>query len=340
MASNKLPISEPKENHTVNSNKNALTKSKAENKAANKAEKNDNNTSIPSVKQKKDVYIIAKSESEPSDSTPTPVMAMLESYSVPVEDTKSYKYLNIAADGIGKALESLNILANDSIDEHYLAFSTVVNGVNDFADQNDMAKDTVLFSAMPNPNSDAGSGAASNDSASTSKRSSSQAAKIALDTAENTESLSDESENSSPEYGTHNVVASYEVMADTDNYYSVRVDAVSDVGYIDEYSAHFTVDKNKESIVSLDDMYSGIPEYKEKLYDNICSQMKQRSEADKDVEYYIGSNGFEKVSGNEDFYINDCEEVVITYEKGTVAPYEQGESVFNVGKPDRLNTNN
>lgn len=133
------------------------------------------------------------------------------------------------------------------------------------------------------------------------------------------------------------VKASYEVMADTDNYYSVRVDAVADVGFIDELSNHYTVDKNKESVVTLDDVYSDVPEYKERLYDNISSQMKQRMKEDENVQYYIGDGGFTGISGNEDFYMNDREEVVITYERGIVAPYSQGESVFNVGRTDELN---
>ena len=276
----------------------------------------------PTAKQSDTAYSIAYMGKPVQNEKEADIKAYTESVSAADTDDNGYKYLEIAADGIGKALESLNIMANDYIDGHYTAYTALAKG----------SSDTVMFS-MANLQ------AAENDAGADSENiTAKQSAPIPDDENEvrsmrmgANEALEDSAADM-PE-----VKASYEVMADTDNYYSVRVDAVADVGFIDELSNHYTVDKNKESVVTLDDVYSDVPEYRERLYDNISSQMKQRMKEDENVQYYIGDGGFTGISGNEDFYMNDREEVVITYERGIVAPYSQGESVFNVGRTDELN---
>lgn len=236
---------------------------------------------------------------------------------------KGYKYLEIAAENIGKALESLNVIANDRIDEHYSTYTAMANG----------SADTMMFS-MINPElvNDADNGVSEKESAdmkidsSFANEDNTRSMKMA------SEDLAEESSCDKPE-----ITAGYVVMADTKNYYSVRVDAETNDRFADEYSAYYTVDKNKDSIVTLDDIYSDVPQYRQKLYNNICSQMTQRMEEDKNTEYYIGEGGFESITGDEDFYLNNSEEVVITYRDGTVAPYGQGKSEFNVGTTDELN---
>lgn len=275
----------------------------------------------PTAKQSDTAYSIAYTGKPVQNEKEADIKADTESVSAADTDGSGYKYLEIAADGIGKALESLNIMANDYIDGHYTAYVASAKG----------SADTVMFSM-------ASGAAAVNDAGADSKNTAVQQSESVTDDVRNMRSMkmsleaAEDSAADMPE-----VKASYEVMADTDNYYSVRVDAVADVGFIDELSNHYTVDKNKESVVTLDDVYSDVPEYKERLYDNISSQMKQRMKEDENVQYYIGDGGFTGISGNEDFYMNDREEVVITYERGIVAPYSQGESVFNVGRTDELN---
>lgn len=275
----------------------------------------------PTAKQSDTAYSIAYTGKPVQNEKEADIKADTESVSAADTDGSGYKYLEIAADGIGKALESLNIMANDYIDGHYTAYIASAKG----------SADTVMFSM-------ASGAAAVNDAGADSENTAVQQSESVTDYVSNMRSMkmsleaAEDSAADMPE-----VKASYEVMADTDNYYSVRVDAVADVGFIDELSNHYTVDKNKESVVTLDDIYSDVPEYKERLYDNISSQMKQRMKEDENVQYYIGNGGFTSISGNEDFYMNDREEVVITYERGIVAPYSQGESVFNVGRTDELN---
>lgn len=275
----------------------------------------------PTAKQSDTAYSIAYTGKPVQNEKEADIKADTESVSAADTNGSGYKYLEIAADGIGKALESLNIMANDYIDGHYTAYVASAKG----------SADTVMFSM-------ASGAAAVNDAGADSENTAVQQSESVTDYVSNMRSMkmsleaAEDSAADMPE-----VKASYEVMADTDNYYSVRVDAVADVGFIDELSNHYTVDKNKESVVTLDDVYSDVPEYKERLYDNISSQMKQRMKEDENVQYYIGNGGFTGISGNEDFYMNDREEVVITYERGIVAPYSQGESVFNVGRTDELN---
>lgn len=315
---------EQKQNDTSSAaeNKSENTKTNKNGASSKKSADKKKSSQNPTAKQNDTVYSIAYTGKPVQNEKQSDINAEAEAVSTADSGGSGYKYLEIAADGIGKALESLNIIANDYIDEHYTAYVAAAKG----------SADTVMFSM-------ASGAAAVNDAGADSENTAAQQSEPATDDVSNMRSMKMSLEEACEDSAADmpEVKASYEVMANTDNYYSVRVDAVADVGFINEFSNHYTVDKNKESVVTLDDVYSDVPEYKERLYDNISSQMKQRMEEDENVQYYIGDGGFSGISGNEDFYMNDREEVVITYERGTVAPYDQGKSEFNVGTADELN---
>ena len=315
---------EQKQNDTSSAARNKSGNAKTNNsgKSGEKSADKEKSSKKSTQKQGDAIYNIARTAKPMPSEKESDTKAAAEESSAADSGTGGYKYLEIAADGIGKALESLNIIANDYIDGHYTAYVAAAKG----------SADTVMFSAESGA-------AAANDSGGGSENITEKQIAPTADNAITMRSMNKQTDKVLEDYAAEmpEVKASYEVMSDTDNYYSVRVDAVADVGYTDEFSSHYTVDKNTESIVTLDDVFSEVPQYKEKLYDNILSQMKQRMKDDENVQYYIGADGFSGISGNEDFYMNDREEVVITYESGTVAPYGQGESVFNVGRTDELN---
>ena len=210
------------------------------------------------------------------------------------------QYIEIAAEGIGKALDSLNLSVNQYIGELYASH-----------DVNMPAVAGMLRSGAGMP-------------------------KLADYSAELEESQENTVNSGGAEETAKKVIPhsknSYDVLCDSEKYYSVKINTEFDDEPERVYTKTYTIDKKKEAIVALDDLYSDNVNYKAELYDNICSQMKERMKENDNIQYYI-DYGFSEITGNEDFYFNNAEEVVITFEAGAVAPYEQGQSSFNVGTP-------
>lgn len=218
------------------------------------------------------------------------------------------KYIEIAAEGIGKALDSLNLTVNGYIGELYASHNTDMPAVS--AARSYMAPAQAQTESLDSSVVGSGGSAKKQPEATLDSNVAEDAAVKAEPQANN----------------------SYEVLCDSQKYYSVKINTEFEDEPGELYTKTYTVDKKKEAVVTLDEMYSGKPGYKAELYDNICSQMERQMEQDKNIHYYIGY-GFSEITGEEDFYINSADEVVITFAAGTVAPYNQGESSFNVGTP-------
>lgn len=221
------------------------------------------------------------------------------------------KYIEIAAEGIGKALDSLNLTVNGYIGELYATHNAEMPAVS-------AARSYIAPAAgsAKQAQTESLDGIAGGSGGSAKKQ-----PEIALDS----DVAEDVAVKAEPQANN-----SYEVLCNSEKYYSVKINTEFEDEPGTLYTKTYTVDKKKEAVVTLDDVYSGKPGYKAELYDNICSQMERQMEQDKDIQYYIGY-GFSEITGEEDFYINSAEEVVITFDAGTVSPYKQGESSFNVG---------
>lgn len=103
-----------------------------------------------------------------------------------------------------------------------------------------------------------------------------------------------------------NVDASYEVLTDSERYFSIEVH--TKINEEQQENKMFTVDKAKSEIITLDSLYNYDENYKNELSKKINEQI------DKDAEITI--------TGFENFYLNENEEVIISLAQGE----------FNVGQ--------
>lgn len=242
--------------------------------------------------------VAPKKESTLTEQTHTDKMAISEDKATGGNTLN--QYIEIAAQGIGKALDSLNLSVNQYIGELYAVHDA------DMPAAVGVLRSVAETSMMADYNAE-------------------------LEEAQENMVNSGAAEEKSKEV-TPQAKNSYDVLCDGERYYSVKINTEFEDEPEKVYTKTYTVDKGKEAIVALDDLYSDNDNYKTELYDNICSQMKEQMKENDNIQYYIGY-GFLEITGNEDFYINNAEEVVITFDAGVVAPYEQGQSSFNVGTP-------
>ncbi len=134
----------------------------------------------------------------------------------------------------------------------------------------------------------------------------------------------------------YSITNDYKVITDNEKYFSVEITTCLVMAGGTEFRRDFTVDKTKERVIELSDIYSGIEDWKTLLTENIKHQMEEQMENDDAVIYFIGDMGFSQITGNENFYITESGDIVITFDEYEVAPGSMGVVSFNVGSINEL----
>jgi hypothetical protein len=95
-----------------------------------------------------------------------------------------------------------------------------------------------------------------------------------------------------------------------------------------------TIDKEKELLITLPSLFKD-NSYKEIMSDNIKAQMRKQMKADEDKIYWVDVDGkeesienFDKISADQNFYINAEEKLVISFDEYEVAPGYMGVQEF------------
>lgn len=128
----------------------------------------------------------------------------------------------------------------------------------------------------------------------------------------------------------------YEVICDTEDWFTLRI-LVSEVeASSDEYYKYYHIDKATEELVELGDLFAD-DKYLDVISENIHEQMKAQMEADEEemVFYWIESEFEEerecyKITADQNFYFNEAGGIVIVYNKYDVAPGYMGCPEFAV----------
>ena len=127
----------------------------------------------------------------------------------------------------------------------------------------------------------------------------------------------------------------YDVAADTDRWYTVRVvreeTAASGAAEVDYY----TFDKSTGESVILSDLFEK-DAYIAHISENIKDQMRAQMKRDDSVSYFIDSDlpdeDFKEIDPNQDFYIDEDGGLVVCFDEYEVAPGSMGTVSFKVPK--------
>ncbi|MDM5326221.1 RsiV family protein [Neobacillus sp. CF12] len=126
------------------------------------------------------------------------------------------------------------------------------------------------------------------------------------------------------------VESGYVIKTDNEKILSIGRYVVDTVGSSSTTFKYDTIDKKKHLILTLPILFEN-QNYIEKISENIKDQMKQQMKEDKTKVYWILDAGvenpidpFEKITANHNFYINQENKLVISFDKYEVAPGYMG----------------
>lgn len=130
--------------------------------------------------------------------------------------------------------------------------------------------------------------------------------------------------------GNIGVESGYVVKTDNEKILSIGRYVVNTVGSSSTTFKYDTIDKKKQVILTLPILFKN-QNYIETISENIKDQMKQQMKEDKTKVYWILNAGvenpldpFEKITANHNFYINQDNKLVISFDKYEVAPGYMG----------------
>ena len=123
------------------------------------------------------------------------------------------------------------------------------------------------------------------------------------------------------EQGYASLDISHEVLTDNEKYFSLDIAAVDTQASGYEFHKYYTIDKQKDRIIELKDLFETGEDYVAEISEEIIRQMK----ADPETPYFIGEQeegfeGFTKIDENQNFYINEQGQLVIAFDEYEVGP--------------------
>ncbi len=127
----------------------------------------------------------------------------------------------------------------------------------------------------------------------------------------------------------------YEVVTDTDTWFTLRLNIleIQASGY--QYSKYYHIDKNTGRQMTLSDLFREDADYITVISENIKTQMKEQMAADEGIVYFLDSEdmpgvSFDKIQPDQDFYFNQDGEIVIEFDEYEVAPGYMGIVSFTI----------
>lgn len=127
----------------------------------------------------------------------------------------------------------------------------------------------------------------------------------------------------------------YEVVTDTDTWFTLRLNIleIQAGGY--QYSKYYHIDKNTGGQVILSDLFREDADYITAISENIKTQMKEQMAADEGIVYFIEGDdmpgdGFDQIQSDQDFYFNEDGELVIEFDEYEVSPGYMGIVSFTI----------
>lgn len=133
---------------------------------------------------------------------------------------------------------------------------------------------------------------------------------------------------------------SYNVVADTNDIFSLKINGLETAASGYQYSKVYNLDKNTGEIIELKDIFKENSNYVEVLSENIKNQMRKAMKEDENVSYFIDKEddeldtNFEEIKADQNFYIDNENNIVILFDEYEVAPGFMGAVEFTINKND------
>ncbi len=137
------------------------------------------------------------------------------------------------------------------------------------------------------------------------------------------------------EEGHQSVDLEYEVITDSDRLFSIRFDKLVVMASGAQSVKIYHIDKQTGEIIGLKDIFKDGVDFIDPISDNIKEQMKEQMAGDEGKMYFLESDdmpgeGFESITEDTTFYVNDSGKLVIVFDEYEVAPGYMGSVEFEI----------
>ena len=126
--------------------------------------------------------------------------------------------------------------------------------------------------------------------------------------------------------GVHALNVSYAVVTDTEDWFTLRVDATLASGSSEEIARYYHMDKRSGKSVQLSDLFPAGVDYVTALSDEVRSQMQARLEAGED----FFPEDFTAIAPDQNFYWAEDGSLVLVFDEYSIAPGSMGMPEFSI----------
>lgn len=141
-------------------------------------------------------------------------------------------------------------------------------------------------------------------------------------------------ENKKNEEGYQDIIVDSEIIATTQNYFTLKLICYQGAGSGAEWHYFYTIDLKTGQRLQLKDLFTEGSGYVDAINESILSQMKEQMAADENVIYWVDCDipdlNFKTITDETQFYINEKGELVISFSEGDVAPMYMGCVEFTI----------
>ena len=134
------------------------------------------------------------------------------------------------------------------------------------------------------------------------------------------------------EEGYQNMTVKSEILATTDQYFTLKLICFQSAGSGAEWNYYYTIDLSTGKRLQLADLFQEGSDYLTTISDNIKQQMKEQMAADDSITYFLDSDtpewDFQSISEDTTFYVNEDGKLVIVFDEYEVAPGSMGSVEF------------
>lgn len=126
----------------------------------------------------------------------------------------------------------------------------------------------------------------------------------------------------------------YHVILNNDHWFSLRIDVEEAVASSSQHTLFYHIDKSTGELIQLKDLFLESSDYITVISDEIKRQMKENIKNGTDVYLFEEDHeiGDFKISENQNFYINDSQDIVIHFDDYEIAPGSEGSKDFVIPK--------
>lgn len=136
------------------------------------------------------------------------------------------------------------------------------------------------------------------------------------------------------EMGYQDVIVKSEVLATAKDYFTLKLLCYQGAGSGYQWNYFYTIDLNTGERLQLKDIFKEGADYITPISENIKEQMQAQMAADEMVSYWLDDEmeewNFKAITDETSFYLNEKDNVVISFNEGEVAPMYMGVVEFEI----------